>query len=116
MSVIDASALIEILLKDETAEKSRRLLSHDLFAPAILIPETVNALKKAARLKAVSKTVAREKVALLSALPVDLVPMQRLSLEIWELSESFSAYDACYVSLAKQLERSLIMSDRKLAS
>ena len=114
--MIDASALIEILLKDETAEKSRRLLSHDLFAPAILIPETVNALKKAARLKAVSKTVARDKVALLSALPIDLVPMQRLSLEIWELSESFSAYDACYVSLAMQLEQSLITSDRKLAS
>lgn len=115
MSVIDASALIEILLKDETAAKSRRLLSHDLFAPAILIPETVNALKKSARLKLVTKAIARDKVAFLSLLPIDLVPMQRLSLEIWKLSDSFSAYDACYVSLAMQLEHTLITNDRKLA-
>ena len=115
MSVIDASALIEILLKDETAAKSRRLLSHDLFAPAILIPETVNALKKSARLKLVTKAIARDKVALLSLLPIDLVPMQRLSLEIWQLSDSLSAYDACYVSLAMQLDHTLITNDRKLA-
>ncbi len=115
MSVIDASALIEILLKDETAAKSRRLLSHDLFAPAILIPETVNALKKSARLKLVTKAIAREKIAYLSLLPIDLVPMQRLALEIWQLSESLSAYDACYVSLAMQLEHTLITNDRKLA-
>lgn len=115
MSVIDASALIEILLKDETAAKSRRLLSHDLFAPAILIPETVNALKKSARLKLVTKAIAREKIAYLSLLPIDLVPMQRLALEIWQLSDSLSAYDACYVSLAMQLEHTLITNDRKLA-
>ena len=115
MSVIDASALIEILLKDETAAKSRRLLSHDLFAPAILIPETVNALKKSARLKLVTKAIARDKVAFLSLLPIDLVPMQRLSLEIWQLSDSLSAYDACYVSLAMQLEHTLITNDRRLA-
>ena len=115
MSVIDASALIEILLKDETASKSRSLLAHDLFAPAILIPETVNALKKSVRLKSLTKLIAREKVALLSVMPVDLVPMQRLSLDIWELSDTFSAYDACYVSLAKQLDHTLITTDRKLA-
>lgn len=115
MSVIDASALIEILLKDETASKSRPFLTHDLFAPAILIPETVNALKKSVRLKSLTKAVAREKVALLSVMPVDLVPMQRLSLDIWELSDSFSAYDACYVSLSKQLDHTLITTDRKLA-
>ena len=115
MSVIDASALIEILLKDETAAKSRRLLSHDLFAPAILIPETVNALKKSTRLKLVTKAIARDKVAFLSLLPIDLVPMQRLSLEIWQLSDSLSAYDACYVSLAMQLGHTLITNDRKLA-
>ena len=115
MSVIDASALIEILLKDESAAKSRRLLSHDLFAPAILIPETVNALKKSTRLKLVTKAIARDKVAFLSLLPIDLVPMQRLSLEIWQLSDSLSAYDACYVSLAMQLDHTLITNDRKLA-
>jgi len=115
LSVIDASALIEILLKDESAAKSRRLLSHDLFAPAILIPETVNALKKSTRLKLVTKAIARDKVAFLSLLPIDLVPMQRLSLEIWQLSDSLSAYDACYVSLAMQLDHTLITNDRKLA-
>ena len=116
MTVLDASALVNLLLHDDSRESTRAIFDHDVYAPAILVPETINALKRIATSRQISKTRAREKVALLSVLPVDLIPMQRLSLDVWELSETFSTYDACYVSVARQFGTTLLTRDRKLAA
>lgn len=116
MTVLDASALVNLLLDEESRHSTRQLYDNDVYAPAILIPETINAFKRMAAKKQISKVLAREKVALLSVLPVDLIPMQRLSLDVWELSETFSTYDACYVSVARQFETTLLTRDRKLAA
>lgn len=116
MSVIDASAVVDLLLKSDTSASTKSIFSHDVYAPALLIPETMSALKKATLLKHLTKESARDKVALLAFLPVELIPMQRLSLDVWELSDTFSSYDACYVSLARQLEQELITSDKRLAN
>ena len=116
MTVLDASALVNLLLHYDSRESTRTIFDHDVYAPAILVPETINALKRIATSRQISKTRAREKVALLSVLPVDLIPMQRLSLDVWELSETFSTYDACYVSVARQFGTTLLTRDRKLAA
>lgn len=116
MTVFDASALVNLLLADESRTSTRPLFDHDVFAPAILVPETINAFKRMANNKQISRAHAREKVALLSILPVDLIPMQRLALDVWELSSTFSTYDACYVSVARQFETTLLTRDRKLAT
>jgi predicted nucleic acid-binding protein len=116
MTVIDASAVVNLLLRPRENHASRSLLDDDLRAPSILIPEVTNAIKKHVSFRTLSGQAARKKIALLSMLPVDLVHTQRLSLHIWDLARTFSTYDACYVSLAMHLDDTLITSDRKLAN
>jgi predicted nucleic acid-binding protein len=116
LTVFDASALVNLLLDDGSRNSTRPLFDHDVYAPEILVPETINAFKRMVTTKQISRARAREKVALLSMLPVDLIPMQRLALDVWELSATFSTYDACYVSVARRFETTLLTRDRKLAT
>ena len=47
MKTLDASALIDFLLVPEGFDQHVSILKDNLIAPAILIPEVLNALKKA---------------------------------------------------------------------
>lgn len=48
--------------------------------------------------------------------PIDVVSMHSLTDQIWHLSGTFSAYDACYVALAKHFNLPLVTCDLKLAA
>ena len=51
----------------------------------------------------------------LLALPLQAYPTASLLRRAWELRDSVSAYDACYVSLAEALGCVLITADARLA-
>jgi predicted nucleic acid-binding protein len=116
MIVIDSSALVELVLDPELAQRSGHLLGEDVFAPALLIPESLNALKKQVSRKLLSPQRAAVAMRRIHTAPIDMVSMHNLTEHIWQLSGTFSTYDACYVALAQHLDTALFTCDIKLAN
>lgn len=116
MTVIDSSALVELVLNPELAQRSSHLLGDDVYAPALLIPESLNALKKQVARKLISNQRATIAMQRIHTAPIEMVSMHSLTNEIWKLSGNFSTYDACYVALAQHLDLALMTCDLKLAT
>lgn len=116
MTVIDSSALVELVLDPALTRRSAHLLGEDVFAPALLIPESLNALKKQVARKLITNQRATIAMQRIHAAPIDVVSMHSLTDQIWQLTSTFSTYDACYVALAKHLGLPLMTCDMRLAS
>ncbi|HWS63485.1 MAG TPA: type II toxin-antitoxin system VapC family toxin [Steroidobacteraceae bacterium] len=116
--MLDASALLEILLRTSLAERlmDRALdASERMHAPHLLDVEVTQVLRRLVRLKEV--TVARAEQALddLSKLVIERHEHQSLVGRVWQLRDSISAYDGVYVALAEALDAPLLTCDAKLA-
>jgi predicted nucleic acid-binding protein len=116
--VLDASALLEILLKTSLAERlmDRALESSErMHAPHLLDVEVTQVLRRLVQRKEV--TVARAEQALddLSKLVIERHEHQSLVSRVWQLRDSISAYDGVYVALAEALDAPLLTCDSKLA-
>jgi predicted nucleic acid-binding protein len=116
--VLDASALLEILLRTPLAERlmDRALeASERLHAPHLLDVEVTQVLRRLVQRKEV--TVARAGQALddLSKLVIERHEHQSLVSRVWQLRDSLSAYDGVYVALAEALDAPLLTCDAKLA-
>jgi predicted nucleic acid-binding protein len=116
--VLDASALLEILLRTPLAERliDRALeASERLHAPHLLDVEVTQVLRRLVQRKEL--TVARAEQALddLSKLVIERHEHQSLVGRVWQLRDSLSAYDGIYVALAEALAAPLLTCDAKLA-
>lgn len=117
--VVDASALIEWLLRTPTGDAiARQIFSRmeKLCAPELLPLEVVQALRRLRSMRAISAVRAQEALNDLEDLRVDFYPHMLLLRRIWELRDSLTAYDAAYVALAEELGAPLITCDKKLAA
>jgi predicted nucleic acid-binding protein len=113
--VIDASALVELLLRSETGAKVERALGGaELVAPDVLNPEVVQSLRGLERAGKLTGARASTAVARLAESDIARVPTRALVHEMWSLRANLSAYDACYVALARALGCSLLTVDRRL--
>lgn len=118
MIVVDASALLELLLGTERADRlAARLLAHDqrLHAPHLIDIEIASALRRLTVSKNLSVARAGESFADLEAMAIERHAHTDLLPRVWELRNSLSAYDACYVALAEAVDAPLITCDTKLA-
>ena len=118
MIVVDASAVLELLLRTQKGKKveARALVSNEsLHAPHLIDVEITQALRRLVQLKEI--TAARGKQALddHAALHIKRADHEDMLDRLWELRESVTAYDATYVVLAEVLEAPLITCDGKLA-
>ena len=118
MIVLDASALIEMLLQTPLADRLMERAvdpSERLHAPYLLDIEVTHALRRLVQLKAI--TAPRASLALddLSQLLVERHAHQDLVPRIWALRDSLTAYDATYVVLAEGLGAPLLTCDGRLA-
>jgi predicted nucleic acid-binding protein len=116
--VVDASALLEILLRTPVAERlmDRALdASERMHAPHLLDVEVTQVLRRLVQRKEL--TVARAAQALddLSSLVIERHEHQPLVKRVWQLRDSISAYDGVYVALAEALNAPLLTCDAKLA-
>jgi len=118
MIVADASAVLELLLRADAAERvAARLLdpAETLHAPHLLDVEVVQALRRYAVAGELGPRQADRALADLLDLPVRRHPHTVLIRRAWELRRSISACDAVYVALAEALGAPLVTLDRRLA-
>ena len=118
MIVIDASALLELLLGTDRAQKVavRALASHErLHAPHLLDIEIAQALRRLVQLKDITPRRAEQALADFVGIALERYPHRDLLARIWQLRESVTAYDGAYVALAEALDAPLLTCDAKLA-
>jgi predicted nucleic acid-binding protein len=117
--VVDASALLEVLLATGAAPRVRERLfriDQSLHAPHLLDLEIVQVLRRYRRNGELQAARAAEALEDLRDLPLVRYPHAPFVPRIWQLRDSLTAYDAAYVALAEALEAPLITRDSRLAS
>lgn len=118
MIVVDASVVLEVLLRTARSEQlEERLLGTEesLAAPHLLDVEVAQVLRRYARTGELDHRRGSEAVEDLMDFPITRYPHDLLLPRVWELRENLTAYDAAYVALAELLDATLITSDRRLA-
>lgn len=114
MIVVDASALTDFLLgRPASVGALLSALDHEhdpLHAPALIEPETLNALRKLALAGVVDATRASNAVTDLAATRMIRYPHAFLRERIWQLRDNLTSYDATYLALAEALEGSVLLT------
>ena len=119
MIVVDASALLEVLLHTPAAAVIRdRLFSPDqtLHAPHLIDVEVAQVLRRYAASGRVEPGRCRDALDDLFDFPLDRYPHDLLLRRVWELRHNITAYDAVYVALAEALNAPLLTRNRRLAA
>jgi predicted nucleic acid-binding protein len=114
-AVVDASALVELLLQGERAAAvAQAVRGTEMTAPDVVDPEVLSVLRRMERTGELRLERARQAVADLLDSPVRRFATLPLLPVVWELRGSVSAYDACYVALARALGCPLVTGDLRL--
>lgn len=119
MIVVDASAILEVLLQTSAAAMvSRRIFGggETLHAPHLMDVEIAHALRGYVRSGVISADRGAEALADLAHLPLNRYPHVVLLPRIWQLRHKLTAYDATYLALAEALDATLVTRDHALAS
>lgn len=119
MIVVDASALLEALLRTPAAEAVERRLfdaRETLHAPHLLNIEVVQVIRRYAAAGEIDQERGRAALADLEDFPLRRYPHGFLLPRVWELRNNLTAYDAVYVALAEALDAPLLTRDRRLAA
>jgi predicted nucleic acid-binding protein len=117
--VVDASALLEVLLRTPAAKavEDRLFASRQaLHAPHLLDVEVAQVIRRYAASGEVDSERGRMALTDLADFPLRRYPHDFLLPRIWDLRNNLTAYDAAYVALAEALDAPLLTRDRRLAA
>ncbi len=118
MIVIDASALLELLLNTSAGSRiSERVLGVDetLHAPHVLDVEIAQVLRRYSHQGEIDGARGAAALEDLADLPIARYPHHLFLSRIWQLRNNVTAYDAAYLALAEALAAPLLTRDAKLA-
>ena len=118
MIVVDASAILELLLRTPLGSRVETRLFQDggdLHAPHLLDVEVVQALRRLVRGGDLTRARAEEAIADLDDLNLRRYGHTQLIGRAWELRNNVTAYDAMYVALAEGLDAPLVTCDNALS-
>ena len=119
MIVLDASALIDLLLRGNGVEAIEDRVfapGESLNAPHLIDLEVAQVLRRYRLAGELSDSRAGDAFDDLAALPLQRYPHDILLPRIWELRHNATAYDAAYLALAEALDAPLLTRDRRLAA
>lgn len=119
MIVLDASVLLELILRTPAATAmERRIFRPDetLHAPHLIDIEVAQVLRRYAMSSAIDEARGREALADLADFPLRRYSHDLLLMRLWALRANLTAYDAAYVALAETLDAPLLTRDRRLAA
>jgi predicted nucleic acid-binding protein len=117
--VVDASALLEALLRTPAADAvDDRLFARreTLHAPHLIDVEIAHVVRRYAAAGQIDSERGRAALTDLADLRLQRYPHDLLLPRIWDLRANLSAYDAAYVALAEALDAPLVTRDRRLAA
>lgn len=118
MIVLDASALLELILNTPTG---RFVAGHlvdpeqGLHAPHLVDVEIAQALRRFVRAREIAAAEAGVALGTLRDLDLERHAHEPLLDRIWAWRDNLTAYDAAYVALAEALDAPLLTCDRRLA-
>lgn len=117
MIVVDASAVLEVLLRtDRAAAVEVRLFGGGtLHAPHLLDVEVAQVLRRYERSGTLSPDRGRQALGVYLDLQLERYPHHPFLGRVWALRANVTAYDATYLALAEALDAPLLTTDRKLA-
>ena len=119
MIVVDASAMIEVLLVTPAAlavEERIFRSGETLHAPHLIDLEIAQVLRRYCASGDLTHERAQAALEDFTILGVFRHPHDVLLPRIWELRHNVTAYDAAYVALAEALSAPLLTRDRRLAA
>ena len=119
MIVVDASALLEVLLRTPAADVVEDRLfaaGQTLHAPHLLDVEAAQVIRRYAANGEIDAERGRLALDDLADFPLRRYPHDFLLPRIWSLRNNLTAYDAVYVALAEALDAPLLTRDRRLAA
>jgi predicted nucleic acid-binding protein len=118
MIVVDASALLELLLQTPLGTRVEARLfrdGDDIHAPHLVDVEVTQGLRRLARTGEVTAERAGEAIADLADFDLHRHPHLDLLARAWKLRENITAYDAMYIALAEALGAIVVTCDAPLA-
>jgi predicted nucleic acid-binding protein len=116
--VVDASAILEVLLRTPSGVSIQRLIfspDQTLHAPHLLDIEIAQVIRRYEAKGAIDDGRGREALSDLGDLPIQRYPHDLFLPRVWQLRRNLTAYDAVYVALAEGLDAPLLTGDHKLA-
>ena len=118
MIVLDASALLELLLGTDRGRTIAARIADPavgLNAPHLADVEVAQALRRYVREGEIDPSSAAAALEDLRSLDLERHSHEPLLGRVWALRESLTAYDAVYVALAEALDSTLLTCDGRLA-
>ena len=118
MIVVDASAVIELLLRSAAGQRVAARIAdpeEGLVAPHLLDVEVAQVLRRAEARGLITAERAVDALSLLQDLDAVRYPHGPLLERAWDLRRNCTAYDAVYLALAEALRAPLLTLDRRLA-
>ena len=119
MIVVDASAMLEALLRTPAAKAVEKWLfdpRQTLHAPHLLDIEVAQVIRRYSAKGEIDSERGRAALADLADFPLHRYQHDFLLPRIWDLRNNLTAYDAAYVALAEALDAPLLTRDRRLAA
>jgi len=118
MIAVDASALVEVLVRGPDAGTVERRLSAmgSVHAPHLLDVEVTQVLRRYAAAGRTDEMRCRAALDDLAEMRLIRHPHRHLLPRVWELRHNLTAYDAIYVALAEFLDAPLLTRDRRIAN
>ena len=115
MIVVDASAVIDVLVGEPSETLASRLGAEPvLHAPHLVDTEVLHVLRRLEQRGDLTADQADRSRRMYAELGIARYPHWPLSDRVWELRPALSSYDATYVALAEDLGATLVTTDQRL--
>lgn len=120
MIVLDASAVVELLLWTTAGKRVAKLIENPretLHAPHLLDVEVAQVMRRIERAGTITSERVEQAMHTLAAhLDIDRHEHTPLLPRVWALRANCTAYDATYIALAEGLGAPLVTLDKRLAT
>lgn len=117
MPIVDASVAMKWVIDEEGSEAASALAAESLSAPNLIVAECANALWAKALRREITAAEVLERLSLLRAAPVLLVPLEELVEDATRLAVTLAhpVYDCLYLALAVRENTRLVTADQHFA-